>query len=405
MKSYTALTFILLSSLLFSQQTINSVMNGVATNPFVWDCTCIPSTNDNINIYHAIEMNVDWLVNSGGSITVHANGSFIESMGGIAILFDGASTTLTNYGVLELTSLAFTTGSEGHNHANMTLDTALFVGGNSEFMNHGLLNGVDSIVNQGTFMNEGTILNGDYLNDGVLMNTGFIVTDSLYNVGVINLSAGNITAFDCGSIGAINITGTGSLFVDNDFANSGEVFVDTGRDVMIGRDFISGDLVNSDALVDNNGIFHVVRDFSNGDTLKGTGLFCLGGASSNVGFVKETLDICDNTPLGAIFDVNFGTIEPGVTSCQSSCVANIDENTILDIHVYPNPISEKMSINVSAIAQGNIRVFDVAGRMIYERAFSEMDEIEVNTLSWDKGIYLVSVVSDTQRSAEIKVVK
>lgn len=405
MKYTTTLSLMILTVFVFGQQTINSVMNGNASNPFIWDCTCIPATSDNINIYHNVIMDVNWLVNGGGSITVHQSGTFVESTGGIGILFDGNSSELSNHGTFQITNLAFTTGAIGHNHANMVLDTALYVSINSTFMNHGLLNGIDSIYNQGTFMNEGTIFNGDFLNEGTTMNTGYLVSDSLYNLGTINLSAGNITAFDCGNGGTINITGGGSLFVDNDFLNIGDIFIAAGRDVMVGRDFASGNLSTFDALVDNHGIFHVMRDFTNSDTLKGSGVFCLGESTTNFGFVKETLDICDNTPTGTHFDANLGTIEPGVTSCQSGCVVNVDENNMATIKVYPNPVSDIMYINVSELTKGSVLVFDISGRLIHESNFSNSDEVSVNTLSWDKGVYMVRVIADNQQIVETKVIR
>lgn len=405
MKFTTTLSLLFLTVYVFGQQTINSVMDGNASNPFTWDCTCFPATDDNINIHHDVIMDVNWLVNAGGSITVYSSGSFIEATGGIGILVDGNSSELSNHGVFQITNLGFTTGAVGNNHANMVLDTALYVSINSTFMNYGLLSGVDSIYNQGTFMNEGTLFNGDFLNEGTTTNTGYLVSDSLYNLGTMNVSAGNITAFDCGNTGAFNITGTGSLSVDNDFLNIGDIFVAAGRDVMVGRDFASGNLSTFDALVDNHGIFHVMRDFTNSDTLKGSGVFCLGESTSNFGFVKETLDICDNTPIGAYFDLNTGTIEPGVTSCQSGCVVNIDENSIATIEVYPNPVSDIMYINVSELTNGDVLVFDISGRLIHESNFSNTDEITVNTSSWNKGIYLVRVITDNQQIVETKVIR
>jgi hypothetical protein len=63
MKKILILPLILISFVMFAQQSITSVSNGFATDPSVWDCTCIPQTSDDITINHAIQMNSDWLVN------------------------------------------------------------------------------------------------------------------------------------------------------------------------------------------------------------------------------------------------------------------------------------------------------------------------------------------------------
>ncbi|MDB2697618.1 T9SS type A sorting domain-containing protein, partial [Crocinitomicaceae bacterium] len=380
-------------------------MNGTASNPFVWDCTCIPSTTDDINIYHAITMDVDWLMNSGGSITVHASGSFVESTGGTSILFDGTSTTFSNYGQTTLTNLAFTAVAVGHNHANLLLDTALYVSMNSTFMNHGLLNGTDSIYNQGMFMNEGTLFNGDFLNEGTVINTGYIVSDSLYNLGTCNVSAGNVSSFDVGNDGILNITGSGSFFVENDFLNLNQVVVAQGRNVSVGRDFASGNLSTFDAIVENNGVFHVLRDFINSDTLKGSGEFCLGESTTNFAFVKGTLDICDNTPTATHFDVNWGTIEPGVTSCVSGCNVGLEEEYSLQVEAYPNPLKDELQVSFSGISSGEVTVLDVTGRTIFTEQFEGVSSMRLDVSDWQQGAYSMRIVTSGNKIFILSVVK
>ena len=170
---------------LFAQQSISSVSNGLATDPFVWDCTCIPLPGDNITINHAIQMNSDWLVNGSGSLTISNSGSLIEDSQSRSILFDGG-VMFTNQGTTEMTSFAFTNGAEAHNHGTLSLDTGLYVDQNSTFMNHGLVKDLDSTLTQGTFMNEGSFSQGDFLNEGMMTNTGYITADSLLNTGTLN---------------------------------------------------------------------------------------------------------------------------------------------------------------------------------------------------------------------------
>jgi hypothetical protein len=176
---YLLLLVLTISSELISQQNIASISNGNASNPLIWDCTCIPTPDDNLTINHNVVTNVDWIVNSGGSITVAGGSSFIQDNQHRTILFDGGGSSFSNYGTTELTNIGFSNGAEGHNHNNLSLDTALWVGPGSMFMNHALTENVDSTYIQGMFMNEGTYKNGDLLNEGTVSNTGYIVVDSL----------------------------------------------------------------------------------------------------------------------------------------------------------------------------------------------------------------------------------
>jgi len=95
-------------------QTITSVQNGNASNPFTWDCLCFPSTSSDIIINHDLNMDVDWAVLSGGSITVNASGSLIQDADR-SILVDGIGSQYINNGTSSFTNVAYTNGASGTN--------------------------------------------------------------------------------------------------------------------------------------------------------------------------------------------------------------------------------------------------------------------------------------------------
>lgn len=381
---YLLLLLLTISSGLISQQNISSVSDGNASNPLIWDCTCIPSPDDNLTISHNVVMNVDWIVNSGGSITVDAGSSFIQDNQYRTILFDGSGSSFSNYGITELTNIGFSNGAEGHNHSSLSLDTALWVGPGSMFMNHGLTQNVDSTYIQGMFMNEGTYRYGDFLNEGTVSNTGYIVVDSLYNnIGTINSTAGNIQANDIGSNGTINITGSSYMVISSDFYNAGTLNLAAGRDIYIGSDLLNASEGDT-ALLVNDGLIEIGNDISNVDTLRGSGLFCIANGSSNLGDVKETLDICDNTGV-SIFDVNTGNIAATVTNCNSNCNVGIDEVTPLQINIYPNPVSTVLTIE--GADKGIVRITDVMGKTVYTSSMKS----EIDVRDFRTGIYFISI--------------
>ena len=367
-----------------AQQNITSVNDGNASNPLTWDCTCIPSPDDNLTINHDVIMNVDWIVNSGGSITVNTGSSFVQDAQYRTVLFDGGGTMFTNRGTTELTNIAFTNGAEGHNHSSLSIDTALWVGTGSMYMNHGLTENVDSTYIQGMFMNEGTYRFGSFLNEGMISNTGYLEVDSLYNnLGTINSSAGNITANDFASNGTVNITGSSYMIIVNDLWNLGTLNLAAGRDIRVGSDLLNASDGDT-ALIVNDGLIEIGNDFSNIDTIRGSGLFCIANASSNTGDVLETLDICDNTGT-SIFDFNSGNIDATVTNCNSNCNVGLTESAPVEISIYPNPVSTKL--NISGIEKGFVTIKDVMGKEVY--ASSIHSEIDVR--NFRTGIYFITI--------------
>lgn len=373
-----------------AQQNIASIADGNASNPLVWDCTCIPTPDDNITVDHNIIMNADWIVNSGGSITVNSGASLIQDSQNRTILFDGGGSMFTNHGETELTNIGFSNGAEGHNHSSLSLDTALWVGPGSMYMNHGLTQNVDSTYIQGSFMNEGTYSLGDFLNEGMISNTGYLTVDSLYNnEGTINSSAGYISADDFASNGTVTISGSSYMLITNDFLNAGTLNLNAGRDIRIGSDFLNSSEADT-ALIVNDGMIEVGNDFSNIDTLRGSGLFCIANSSTNTGNVLETLDICDNTGT-SIFDVNSGNVAATVTNCNAGCNVDLEKNTTADINIYPNPVSSVL--NIEGINEGQVTITDVMGQTVYSSSVKS----EIDVRNFRTGIYFITVENDKQQ--------
>ena len=396
-KLYSMMLGVTLSASLSAQQNITSVQDGDATNPLVWDCICIPTPDDNITIEHNIVMNSDWIVNNGGSITINGGASFIQDAQYRTILFDGGGSMFTNYGQTELTNIGFSNGAEGHNHSSLSLDTALWVGPGSMYMNHGLTQNVDSTYIQGMFMNEGTYGQGDFLNEGMMSNTGYITVDSLYNnQGTINSTAGNIITDDFASNGTVNISGSSYMIITNDFLNAGTLNLAAGRDIRIGSDFLNASDADT-ALVVNDGLIEVGNDFSNIDTIRGSGLFCIAQNSSNAGDVIGTLDICDNTGT-SIFDLNTGNVDATVTNCNSGCNVGLEENTEIEISLYPNPVSTKL--NIDGIASGQVVITDVMGNEVHNSSFE--NQIDVSKLK--TGVYFTTVFYNNNKQT-LKFIK
>jgi len=89
----------------------------------------------------------------------------------------------------------------------------------------------------------------------------------------------------------------------------------------------------------------------------------------------------------------------------SDLSSNPDNENILDVTAYPNPVGDMLNISVSK--QGNscsISVFDLSGKLIYKSDYSGNELIRIETSNWENGMYFLEVRSDNEKSV-LKIVK
>lgn len=387
-----------------AQNTITSTGDGNATNPLIWDCFCFPTTNDNIIIDHNIVMNVDWLLNAGGSITVNAGASFIEDGMNRAILVDGAGSAFINNGFAELTNMAFTNGASGANSASFILDTALYIDGTSSFNNSGVISGTDSLLNNGTFDNSssGTLELGDFWNNGNFSNAGVVFSDSLLNTSSFT-STGPLYCFDFGNDGPFSQSDY--FFIGHNFYNADNITFGAGATILVMNDMLSGDTLGGSASIVNDGGVRVENDFLNTDALSGSGRYCIRNSSSNAGNVTGTLDICDETPGGG-FDVNIGTVAGTVTNCSSPCEVGVTELATDEVLIYPNPTNSRFTIEFSnkSTKQMKVELFNLMGEFVLSEELSQSTSL-VDLSALTNGVYLCKVSDENGFVTTERIVK
>jgi hypothetical protein len=99
------------------------------------------------------------------------------------------------------------------------------------------------------------------------------------------------------------------------------------------------------------------------------------------------------------------------STCQSTFCDSIYVNPLNGVQelvnatwsLYPNPASDQLSIQTSAILNGmNYRILDIAGREITEGTFTEA-RISISELS--SGVYLLQIRDDAGKSTAQRFVK
>jgi hypothetical protein len=71
------------------------------------------------------------------------------------------------------------------------------------------------------------------------------------------------------------------------------------------------------------------------------------------------------------------------------------------ITVYPNPSNESVVLALKKVS-GNelVNVTDLSGRIVFQKQLNYENRVEISTLNWSNGVYLVEV-----QTGNVKLVK
>ena len=251
-KIYTLLLAVLISVNL-SAITYTSAQNGNWTNPTTWSPTGVPVPGDIAIINHAVVLNTDFAY-TVGSIIVNASGSLVHDATGRDIWVNGVNASLTNNGTTTIRNLLLSIGSYTNTGAFNAKIFANFITANNTAT--GIINGVDSMYNDGTINNNGMFHVMAFFNDSTINNYGIIqglttVVDSMYNKGhILNDVGATIFADSCTNDGTFWNDGR-LLF--NQFTNLSGNF--TNQDYMQLVDMTNiGTFNNNDSVIIGNDI-------------------------------------------------------------------------------------------------------------------------------------------------------
>jgi len=219
----------------FSQNVRTSIADGLGTNIFVWDCTCLPLPNDSIIINHRITLNVDFGF-TDGAVVINSPGELVGDSPNRAFAFNG-SANFINHGKFNVARTAFGGGSAYSDgtftadsfytaistptgwvsNGNMTINysywntgkftlgpgSTLIIGDNF-YNGDSLITGVNaSLINSG-----GIRINGDFANSDTIRGTGQVcIYGNSVNIGVItgtldmcDNTGGNVVDYNFGTI-------------------------------------------------------------------------------------------------------------------------------------------------------------------------------------------------------------
>jgi hypothetical protein len=220
-------------------------------------------------------------------------------------------------------------------------------------------------------------------------NNSFSFTRTILNTANPNIS---ITSLNFDNINE-------KLFAVNDTYDQSTNF--SGRNI-VEINKVSGDVINLGQLVE----FTI---FAGGSSSfdQNTGTFLLVGIDNNnvskmiafstnsntyvTGFVPENVSeiVCDNS----IFAKNrYGAL-------------GIEQEASSNFKLYPNPVSELLSIESASNDLLRIEIFNSLGRQVFVQDFNSFQKINLDLSSFSKGVYMVNLKSEKQSKSEKVVVR
>lgn len=415
----TLLTAILLTFNAYST-TYTSAANGNWKNFLTWSPFGVPIPGDIVIINHAVAMDTSFAY-STGSITVNVGGSLIQNSPVRDLWLNGVNASFTNNGTTTLRFMLLDAGSFTNTG---TFNVKSFLN-NITMNNSGTLNGVDSLYNKnGTINNVGTIYVMTFLNQHIMNNYGTImglttVVDSMLNEGTFLNDAGAMLKADRAANNGVftnngtiqylpftnyvngTFTNNGSLsFTDisnfGNFTNNGtltgtknmwnnEIFNNTTTgQIFLGISFLNADTTNWTANFTNNGHVSIGDSYYNFNTISGTntGSFTVQDTSYNSGTMTGSFDFCDNTPPPSFpkIDWNFGAIDATITFCGITTVAELNKSIFT---TYPNPTTGIVNLGTQ---KQFVEVYSVEGKKIIEDYTNQ-----INIGKYNAGLYYLVV--------------
>jgi hypothetical protein len=421
-RNYLLLLFVAFISINTSAITYTSSQNGNWMNFTTWSPMGIPIPGDIIVINHTVTLDTSFAYTSG-SILVSASGSLLQDIPVRDVWLNGPNAAFTSNGTVNIRYLLLSDGSYTNSGNFNVKSVANYI--TADNTGTGVMIGVDSLYNDGTFNNDGQINIMTFYNDNTINNYGIIRglaggigdnVDSMYNAGTfINNVGATVRADSCTNSNVLtnngdaifvyytNIgtcTNNGQLettWVTNDgtFTNSG---IMAGFEMTNAGTYnnqvgalldLTGSLLNSagpstfTAVMDNNGQLNIGDSYYNFDNVTGsaTGSIVVQDTSYNSGIMSGSFDFCDATPppTSPYIDFNLGTVDPAITYCTVGINTNEISSNIL---IYPNPTNGIISIETDENV--SVEIYNVLGEKVIS-----ITNHKIDLSTFENGMYFV----------------
>jgi hypothetical protein len=371
-----------LAHLLCRPQSATSIANGNWTNPFTWNCTCVPTPGYSVTVSHTVTLNTSFSAATGG-ITINSGALLVKDNNTRDIWINGGY--LNNNGLLDVRYL-YTQSGIFSNTGTITANAFM---NSVNFTNTGSFVSIDSMYNTtgATLINNGSFLNIDSItNSGIFLNNGTCIFNQVTNNGSYT-NSNSLTLTDITNNGSL--VNADTFVISNSGWNLGSIDNQAAGYLVIGNSFLNDDIVAHDAVFGNDGRVDVADSWYNMDTVKGSGFYTVQDTSFNSGFFKGTFDFCDFTPppTAPFVDINTGSIAGGITWCFNS----VEQLSAKDlIRLFPNPATDIINFCSSHAGEMTVTVYNASGLIVLR----ENAENTIRVSALPCGLYTVRLDAD-----------
>lgn len=126
---------------------------------------------------------------------------------------------------------------------------------------------------------------------------------------------------------------------------------------------------------------------------------CITGLSIT-GETAQTFIPASNGSYGVYVTENGCT---DTSACEVVADLGLVANPLNTIHVYPNPVTEMLTIDFGGLTNVSVQILDVNGRNVYQNTISSTVAM-INATTWQNGVYFVSFIEGGHKRV-VKVVK
>lgn len=269
-------------------------------------------------------------------------------------------------------------------------------------------------------------------------NNDFVFTDVTAGAGIVAPTGWESSVYDIDNDGYLDIVSNGSIM----YGKGDMTFEDADNNQIDYKNGSFGDLNNDgfiDAYYDQNiyynlgngnnwvkinttGMAHVTPNYSNingigarvelvtpsgtqiRDVRSGDGFEFMSSLNIHFGLGSETTitEIRIYWPSGVVDVFENPSINTTHILVEGSAILSIDDESLADITIYPNPVDAILKIQTSAVLTEKIAtIFDISGKRVFNQRITNN---QLNVSSLQGGIYFLRIESDG-RSIRRKFIK
>ena len=82
-------------------------------------------------------------------------------------------------------------------------------------------------------------------------------------------------------------------------------------------------------------------------------------------------------------------------ACNTRFAPRENASTLInEVRIYPNPASEKLTIEVGELTGGEIQMLNTMGQIVYQGKLNANNRQQINLATYGQGLFIVRIIGD-----------